>query len=75
MNTRMIDRPSEVDEATAADLARAVRTALDRCGLTFDQLRLQAEAGQFDSLDARLAWVAVGDLWGLIEADGAVVRP
>lgn len=64
MATQMTDWDSKVTEASEADLSAAVQSALDRCGCTFSELALQAKAGRFRSLDARLAWVAIGDLWG-----------
>jgi hypothetical protein len=49
--------------ATSADLHVAVKNALDRAGCTFDELAQQARAGNFSSIRARLAWVAIGDLY------------
>lgn len=54
--------PADVEEATDDDLRVAVREALARCGLTFDELAEQARTGSFDTVAARLAWVAIGDL-------------
>jgi hypothetical protein len=48
--------------ATEEDLRQAVRGALQRCGLTYQQLAEQARTGRFSSVRARLAWVAIGDL-------------
>ncbi|MCB0950712.1 MAG: hypothetical protein KDB44_15840 [Mycobacterium sp.] len=50
--------------ATSADLRAAIRNALDRAGCTFEQLAAQARSGDFTSIRARLAWVAIGDLYG-----------
>jgi hypothetical protein len=62
MATQMVDRNSKVTEASEADLRAAVERALLRCGCTFSELALQAKAGRLKSLEARLAWVAIGDL-------------
>lgn len=51
--------------ATGTDLRTAVENALARLGCTFDELARQAETGEFDSIQARLAWVAIGDLYGV----------
>lgn len=53
---------SEVAPATADDLKAAVASALARAGCTFGELAEQARTGDFTSLRARLAWVAIGDL-------------
>jgi len=58
----------DVEVATEADLRIAVKNALDHCGLTYEQLEAQAKSGDFDSVRARIAWVAIGGLEGL--ADG-----
>lgn len=44
------------------DAQKAVEDALEKAGLTREELRLQGQTGQFSSTQARLAWVAVGDL-------------
>lgn len=62
--TRMLSR-SEVEVATRADLRAAIEHALNRAGCTFDELAEQARTGNFDSIHARLAWVAIGDLYGV----------
>ena len=51
--------------ATSADLKTAVQNALQRAGCTFDELAAQARTGRFTSIQARLAWVAIGDLYGV----------
>lgn len=63
MTAVLPDRP-EVVEASEDDLRVAVGHALARSGFTFDQLAEQARTGQFESVRARLAWVAIGDLRG-----------
>ena len=55
--------PSEVEVATPADLRAAIAHALARAGCSFDELAAQAETGHFNSMRARLAWVAIGDLY------------
>jgi len=61
--TALAERPaSDVTRAEPADLDAAVKHALERAGCTLDELLAQAKSGHFDSLRARLAWVAVGDL-------------
>lgn len=65
--TAVAERPeSDVVEATAADLEIAVQNALGRADLTFDELADQARTGDFESVRARLAWVAIGDLYGVV---------
>jgi hypothetical protein len=62
--TRALSR-SGVEVATRADLRVAIEHALSRAGCTFDELARQARTGNFDSIQARLAWVAIGDLYGV----------
>lgn len=69
MTATLPERP-DVEVASEQDLRVAVAHALDRAGLTFDQLADQARTGRFESVRARLAWVAIGDLERL--ADGQV---
>jgi hypothetical protein len=64
VTTHTMDRDNKVTEASSADLSAAIEHALRRCGLSFSELARQASSGRFKSLDARLAWVAIGDLWG-----------
>ena len=61
--TRTLSRSGEVEEATSADLRAAVEHALSRAECTFDELAEQAKTGDFSSMRARLAWVAIGDLY------------
>lgn len=49
----------EVLHLTESEAQEARQAALDFVGLTFEDLRDQAKIGQFDSLDARLAWIVV----------------
>jgi hypothetical protein len=50
------------DVASNEDTEKAVEDALKNAGLTREELLLQGQTGQFSSTQARLAWVAVGDL-------------
>jgi hypothetical protein len=52
---------SHVVEATEAEAQEAVRDAVRRSGVSADELLRQGRAGRFETLRARLAWVAVGD--------------
>lgn len=44
------------------DLREAVRRTLERSGLSFEELAEQARTGYFETVRARMAWVAIGDL-------------
>jgi hypothetical protein len=55
------DMPN-VLEANEHDLEAALEGAVSRSGFTVDQLREQAGRRHFETIRARLAWVAVGDL-------------
>ncbi len=61
--TAVLEPDDTVIVATAEDLTIAIENALRRAGCTFDELAEQARDGYFDSLRARLAWSAVGDLY------------
>jgi hypothetical protein len=63
-----VEAEPSVVEASEDDLRLAVKRALDRCGLTFSELEAQARTGRFETLEARRAWVAIGDLGHLAEA-------
>lgn len=53
----------EMTPATPEELRVAVASALSRAGVrTFAELEAQARAGRFDSVQARMAWVAVSTL-------------
>ncbi|WP_231973853.1 MULTISPECIES: hypothetical protein [unclassified Mycobacterium] len=55
---------TDVEVATREDLKAAVFNALRRAGCnSFDELAAQARTGRFKSMRARLAWVAIGDLY------------
>jgi len=53
---------TKVQVATDDDVRSAVRDSLSGLGLTFDELRAQAEADRFDSDLARRTWLAIADL-------------
>lgn len=59
----MTIKHTDVEVATSADLQRAISRALKRADCTFDELATQANTGHFRSMRARLAWVAIGDLY------------
>lgn len=52
----------DVIVADEDDLREAVRRTLGRSGLSFEELAEQARAGNFETVRARMAWVAIGDL-------------
>jgi hypothetical protein len=55
------ERP-DVIVADEDDLREAVRRTLERSGLSFEELAEQARTGNFETVRARMAWVAIGDL-------------
>ncbi len=61
MTAILPDRP-DVVEASEEDLRAAVGHALQRSGFNLEQLAEQARTGRFESIKARLAWVAIGDV-------------
>lgn len=63
--TAVVDPGSSLEVANASDLRSAVANALGRAHCSFDELANQARTGNFDSIQARLAWVAIGDLYGV----------
>lgn len=67
--TATVNRPSaQRVETTDADIRLSVRRALRRAGnVTYDELAEQARHGDFDSMRARVAWLAVRDLRGFAE--------
>lgn len=61
--TATIRRPGpEVIVSSPEDTRRAVHSALARVGVSYDELQRQASTGQFVSVAARMAWIAVRDL-------------
>ncbi len=65
--TALMPERAEVLEATDDDLRIAVRHALQRAGCTFEELATQAKSGDFQSVRARMAWVAIADLRDLAD--------
>lgn len=63
--TAVADPNAQVQIADAADLKAAISNALRRAGCTFDELADQARSGHYSSTRARLAWMAIGDLYGV----------
>ncbi|GAB38664.1 hypothetical protein GOSPT_048_00440 [Gordonia sputi NBRC 100414] len=63
--TAVLEPDGAVEVASAADLHAAIDNALRRADCTFDDLARQAREGRFESMRARLAWVAIGDLYGV----------
>lgn len=53
---------SPVYEATEDDMRAALEDAVEKSGFSYHELEKQAEAGHFESLRARMAWVAIGNL-------------
>jgi hypothetical protein len=62
--TAVIGPDAEVLVASRDDLKIAISNALRRAGCTFDELAEQARTGNYSSTRARLAWMAIGDLYG-----------
>jgi hypothetical protein len=50
----------EVIEVSESEYRRARQAALKDLGLTYQELRRQARAGNFSSLRARKLWLAIG---------------
>ncbi len=61
MTAVLPDRPDVID-ASDDDQRAAVMGALERSGFTFDELAEQARTGDYATVRARLAWVAIGGL-------------
>lgn len=56
-------KAADIDVLSHRDAAAVVHATLDRLGITFDELAAQASLGHFDSIEARLAWLAIGGLY------------
>ena len=63
--TAVADPGAQVQVADEDDLRAAISNALKRAGCSFDELAEQARTGQYSSTRARLAWMAIGDLYGV----------
>jgi hypothetical protein len=66
MTATLPERP-DVIVADEDDLREAVRRTLERSGLSFEELAEQARTGNFKTVRARMAWVAIGDLGELAD--------
>ncbi|WP_285032133.1 hypothetical protein [Mycolicibacterium sp. lyk4-40-TYG-92] len=67
--TAVTEPEAFVETASLDDTRQAIRNALRRAGAaSFDDLAKQAKDGHYTSTRARLAWMAIGDLYGLIDA-------
>ncbi|NEW42736.1 hypothetical protein GV794_02015 [Nocardia cyriacigeorgica] len=62
--TAVLEPQDAVIELTPDDVRQSIKNALQRAECTFDELAEQARTGDFDSLAARLAWVAIGGFYG-----------
>jgi hypothetical protein len=54
---------SEVDVLSQDDVQAVVNRTLADLGLSFAELAEQARKGRFDTIEARLAWLAIGALY------------
>jgi thymidine phosphorylase len=60
--TAVQNQGSTVVAASAADVRKARARALRVAGLTLDELESQARTGHFDTIEARLAWIAISGI-------------
>lgn len=58
--TAVLEPETDVIEATPEEWRSAIHDMLDRIGLTYEQLRVQAEDDDFTSVAAKKAWLVVG---------------
>lgn len=58
---------ADVEHATEDDLRVAIRRATERTGFTYAQLTDQARRNDFETVSARMAWVAIGGLDGILQ--------
>jgi hypothetical protein len=63
--TAVAEPSADVLVANRDDLKKAIDNALRRAECTFDELAEQAKNGNYTSTRARLAWMAIGDLYGV----------
>jgi hypothetical protein len=61
-----LDQYPHLTVASDADLRESIRRAEQRSGFTYDELAEQARTGNYESFQARLAWIAVGGLREII---------
>ncbi|OIN78990.1 hypothetical protein K3U93_19250 [Mycobacterium malmoense] len=64
--TAVAEPSADVLVANRDDLKKAIDNALRRAECTFDELAEQARTGNYASTRARLAWMAIGDLYGVV---------
>lgn len=62
--TAIVERPetAELLEASEHETRMSIRRALERAGLSEEQLRQQALENNFSTVSARMAWMALCDL-------------
>lgn len=56
-------RATDVDVLSREDVDAVVNHTLASLDLSFDELAEQARTGHFESIEARLAWLAIGELY------------
>lgn len=56
-------RAADVDVLSQDDVDAVVERTLTSLGISFDELAEQARSGHFDTIEARLAWLAIGELY------------
>lgn len=55
---------TKVQRMSKLDAKIALRRVVKRSGFTLPELRQQAQAGEFESLRARVAWIAIQAIEG-----------
>jgi hypothetical protein len=60
--TTVQNRLSAAVQASPADARKARAHALRVAGLTLDELESQARTGHFETINARLAWIAISGI-------------
>jgi hypothetical protein len=60
--TAVLPERSNVVDASDEDLRLAMKRALLHAGVTYEELERQARTGDFQSVRAQMAWVAIGGL-------------
>lgn len=61
--TTALQAAADVDVLSPKEVAAVVDRTLAGLGLSFDDLAEQARSGHFASIQARLAWLAIGELY------------
>lgn len=51
----------EVISMSTEEWKASAQRALEKLGLTYDELKQQAESGRFDSIEARKLWMMIGE--------------